>query len=240
MTEPHDDAVYRLEALQRQILAAEATLAALQATIIEARSERGVLAAGTARRENERLRAENLVAVQEVETAQAALEVAVKASQTDALTGLHNRDVLWDRLAHDIAVARRHGTRLVVYFMDVDGFKRVNDQFGHAAGDLLLQRVAHVLVTAVRASDTVCRLGGDEFVVLAAAHAPQDALQVAAKIRQALAEPCQVAGQSMSVTASIGYSVFPDDGESPGLLVQKADEAMYRAKRRAAYPHSAG
>lgn len=231
MTELLDDALCRLNALQWQISSAEATLRALQTAILEARSEQGLLAASTVRLENERLQAENLVAVQEVESAHAALEVAVKAAQTDALTGLHNREVLWDRLAHDIALARRNGMRLAVYFLDVDGFKRVNDKFGHAVGDLLLQRVAQVLISAVRASDTVCRLGGDEFVVLAAANAPEDALQVAGKISQALAEPCELAGEPMCITASIGCSMFPEDGDSPGVLVHKADEAMYRAKR---------
>ncbi|KQV91861.1 GGDEF domain-containing protein [Pelomonas sp. Root1237] len=236
MSSGSDGAQSRLVALERQIAAAEATLLELQAAILEARSERGLSAAHDARLENKRLQAENQLATQEVETAHAALEVAVKASQTDSLTGLKNREVLWDRLSHDIALARRHGERLIIYFLDIDGFKQVNDEFGHAVGDLLLQRAARVLQATVRDSDTVCRMGGDEFVVLVAAARREDATQVADKIARALAEPCMLAGHPMSISASIGYSVFPDDGESPGVLMRKADEAMYRIKRTASHP----
>jgi len=224
----------RLTALQQQITAAQALLEQLQADILEARSDRGVLAAHAAHMENQRLQVENRRATQEIDSAHAALEVAVQASQTDALTGLRNREVLWDRLTHDIALARRHGDRLAVYFLDIDGFKRVNDKFGHAVGDLLLQRVAQVLTATVRKSDTVCRLGGDEFVVLAATGRHEEAAQLAGKIGLALAEPCLLAGHGMCISASIGFSLFPEDGDSPGVLVHKADEAMYRAKRQAA------
>lgn len=227
------DARCRLGALQRQIADAESTLLQLQADILEARSEHGLLAARDARVENERLQVENRLATEEVENAHAALEVAVKASQTDALTGLRNREVLWDRLTHGIALARRQGASLAVYFLDVDDLKKVNDRFGHAIGDLLLQHAAQVLLATVRDSDTVCRMGGDEFVVLAAANRHEDAALVAGKMAQALAEPCMLGGHAMRVSASIGFSVFPDDGDSPGVLVHKADEAMYRAKRQA-------
>lgn len=223
----------RLTALQRQIAVAEATLEKLHVDILEARGDRGVMSVHAMRLENERLHVENLRAAQEVDCAHTALEVAVKACQTDALTGLRNREVLWDRLTHGIALARRRGDRLAVYFLDIDGFKHVNDEFGHAVGDLLLQRVAQVLAATVRDSDTVCRLGGDEFVVLAATGLREEAAQVAGKIGQALAEPCQLAGHGLSISASIGLSVFPEDGDSPGVLVHKADQAMYRAKRQA-------
>ena len=221
----------RLAALRREIAAAQATLLALRVAIGEARSEQGLVEARDARLENERLLVQNRLMTQESETARAALEVAVKAAQTDALTGAQNREVLWDRLGHDLALARRNGGRLAVYFLDVNDFKQVNDEFGHAVGDLLLQYVARVLMTTVRASDTVCRIGGDEFVVLAAAGRREDAEQVAEKIAHALAAPCVLAGHAMTVSASVGFSLFPDDGESPGVLVHKADEAMYRIKR---------
>ncbi len=227
----------RLIALRREIAAAEATLLALHAAIQEARSESGLAAAQSARDENERLLARNHEMTQQAETAHAALEVAVKAAQTDSLTGVCNREVLWDRLAHDLALARRHGSRLAIYFLDVNGFKRVNDELGHAVGDLLLLHVARTLMATVRASDTVCRIGGDEFVILASASRPEDAEQLALKIGQALAAPCTLAGHDMQVSASIGFSLFPDDGESPGVLVHKADEAMYRAKRAHAIGH---
>lgn len=232
-TPPDDDSPdqRRLIALRREIAAAEATLLALQAAIHDARSEQGLVAAQDARVENARLTAQNLLATQAAESAHAALQVAVHAAQTDPLTGLRNRDVLWDRLAHDLALARRNNHLLTIYFLDVNDFKRVNDEFGHAVGDLVLQHVARVLLATVRASDTVCRIGGDEFVVLVATHRREDAEQVAAKIAQALAAPCVLAGHAMTVSASIGFSLFPDDGESPGVLVHKADEAMYRLKR---------
>lgn len=226
----------RLIALRREIAAAEATLLALHVAIQQARSESGLTAAQNAREENERLLARNLVMTRQAEAAHTALEAAVKAAQTDSLTGVCNREVLWDRLAHDLALARRHGSRLAIYFLDVNGFKRVNDELGHAVGDLLLLHVARTLTATVRASDTVCRIGGDEFVILASASRPEDAQQLALKIGEALADPCVLAGHDMRVSASIGFSVFPEDGESPGVLVHKADEAMYRAKRTLAAP----
>jgi diguanylate cyclase (GGDEF)-like protein len=224
-------ATYRLATLRREIAAAEATLRALQAEILQANSDRGRLASHDARAENLRLTAENRLAAQDAVSAHAALQVALAASRTDTLTGLHNRQVLWERLAHDLALARRLGHGLAVYFLDIDGLKDVNDRFGHAAGDLLLQHAAQVLRATVRASDTVCRLGGDEFVIVAAANQRDDAEQIVAKIAQALALTCLIAGHPMSVAASIGYSLFPDDGDAPGVLVHKADEAMYRLKR---------
>ena len=222
---------HRLVVLRREIAAAEMTLMHLQAAILEAHSERGLVAMHDARVENERLQVQNDLMSQQADSAHAALEVAVKAAQTDSLTGVRNREVLWGRLAHDLALARRHGQRFAIYFLDVDHFKHVNDRFGHAVGDLLLQHVARSLAATVRASDTVCRIGGDEFVVLAAVSQREDAEQVVAKMRLALGAPCQLGGHEMTVSASIGFSLFPDDGESPGVLVQKADEAMYRAKR---------
>jgi diguanylate cyclase (GGDEF)-like protein len=225
---------FRLLALRREIAVAETMLRALRAEIREASSELGLAAAHDARAENKRLTAENRLATRDAESAHAALETAIKASQTDALTGVHNREVLWDRLTHDLTLARRLGHGLAVYFLDIDGFKRVNDEFGHAAGDQLLQHTARVLLATVRASDTVCRLGGDEFVILAAASRRDDAEQVAVKIQAALGLPCVIAGHTMSVSASIGYSLFPEDGDSPGVLVHKADEAMYRLKRACA------
>jgi diguanylate cyclase (GGDEF)-like protein len=230
----HADPRDCLATLQQQIGAAEATLLMLKRAILEAQSHSGLLAAHEARTENDRLQRENRLATLEVDSAHAALEVAVKAAQTDALTGLRNREVLWDRLAQGIALARRNSTHLAVYFVDLDGFKQINDKFGHAVGDLLLQQAARVLLATVRDSDTVCRLGGDEFVVLAAAGRAEDVAQVAGKIGQALAEPCELAGHALCASASIGFSVFPADGDSPGVLVHRADEAMYRAKREAA------
>jgi len=234
MTADTDAARRQLQELLHQISAAEFTLQTLRTAILAAHSEQGLAAAVHARLENERLQLENHLATQQVQSAHAALEVAVKASQTDFLTGLCNREVLWDRLTYNLALARRSGQRLVVYFLDIDGFKRVNDKYGHAVGDLLLQCTGAVLQATMRDSDTVCRIGGDEFVVLTLAGRYEDAGEVADKIGRALGQPRVLGGHPMCISASIGFSVFPDDGESPGVLMHKADEAMYRIKRAAA------
>lgn len=233
MSRQHDDGSdgKRLAALRREIAAAEARLLELRAAIQAAQSEVGRGAMHDVLVENERLLAQSRLATQDADDSRVAMEVAVKASQTDALTGLRNRGVLWDLLSHDVALARRQGTMLAVYFLDVDDFKEVNDRFGHATGDLLLQHVANVLLGTVRASDTVCRIGGDEFVVLASPIKRTEVEPVARKLEDALRKPCRLADQVFSVSVSIGYSIFPQDGDAPGDLVHKADEAMYRAKR---------
>lgn len=149
----------------------------------------------------------------------------------DSLTDLPNRTQLSDRLDQAIAVAKRHHEKLAVLFVDLDRFKVVNDTFGHAIGDQLLQSVAQRLRSVIRHSDTVSRLGGDEFVLLLS-EVNQDevtALKVE-KIRQAVAAPYSIAGNDLEIGASIGISVFPDDGEDTHTLIRNADIAMYSAK----------
>ncbi|MBE0548800.1 MAG: diguanylate cyclase [Rubrivivax sp.] len=150
----------------------------------------------------------------------------------DPLTDLPNRSLVQDRMATALARARRDRTGLSLLYLDLDRFKQVNDRFGHAAGDRLLQEVARRLDHCVRESDTVGRMGGDEFVVLLAsivspAHAPQ----VAEKIRRALCQPFDVAGQALSISPSIGIAHYPEHGEDPEQLIRRADEAMYAAKQ---------
>ncbi|MGC4076366.1 MAG: diguanylate cyclase [Rubrivivax sp.] len=153
-------------------------------------------------------------------------------AQHDALTDLPNRSLVRDRVAMALARARRDHTDLALLYLDLDDFKPVNDCFGHAVGDGLLQQVAQRLKHCVRASDTVGRMAGDEFVVLLAQlHAPGDAAAVAEKIRAALCEPFDVAGHVVTVSPSIGLAVYPDDGEQLDTLIDGADEAMYLAKR---------
>lgn len=153
-------------------------------------------------------------------------------AQHDALTDLPNRNLVRDRVAMALARARRDGTGLALMYLDLDDFKPVNDRFGHAVGDGLLQQVAQRLKHCVRASDTVGRMAGDEFVVLLAQlHAPEDAALVAEKIRAALCEPFDVAGNAVLVSPSIGLVGYPKDGEDADPLIDRADEAMYRAKR---------
>jgi diguanylate cyclase (GGDEF)-like protein len=152
-------------------------------------------------------------------------------AQYDVLTDLPNRTLLNDRLTQVITSARRHGTGLAVLFVDLDRFKHVNDSFGHAMGDVLLQSVAHRLLACVRVSDTVSRLGGDEFViVLSELDQVEDAAITANKVLTVLAASHKVAQHDLDVTVSIGVSTFPDDGQDAETLIKNADTAMYHAK----------
>jgi len=147
------------------------------------------------------------------------------------LTGLPNRMLLNDRLTEAIALARRHQKPLAVCFLDVDGFKRINDALGHAAGDQLLRSIASRLSGALRASDTVCRFGGDEFViVLSEIEHADHASAVAAKLRDAAAGPHRIDGRDVAVTVSVGAAIFPDHGRDADTLIAHADAAMYEAK----------
>ncbi|MDY0069478.1 MAG: diguanylate cyclase [Porticoccaceae bacterium] len=149
----------------------------------------------------------------------------------DPLTRLPNRALFHDRLQSALARARREGQTLALLFIDLDNFKTVNDNLGHAAGDQLLQQAARRLEQCVRASDTVARFGGDEFVVLLDRARAQDGAALAAKIHGALVRPFELAGEVAQVTPSIGIAVFPDHGEDESALLDHADSAMYRAKR---------
>lgn len=149
----------------------------------------------------------------------------------DALTGLLNRRLLEDRLEQALTLARRNDALVSVMLIDLDGFKAVNDQFGHLMGDYVLRTVAKRLRDCVRESDTVARLGGDEFVVvLAGQRLPEDASLVAEKILAALTEPVAAGGRRFEVGASIGISIYPRDGTTPEALLKHADAAMYRVK----------
>jgi diguanylate cyclase (GGDEF)-like protein/PAS domain S-box-containing protein len=149
----------------------------------------------------------------------------------DSLTDLPNRPLLHDRLAQALALARRHQQRVALLFLDLDHFKRVNDSFGHAVGDRLLQSVAERLLACVRSSDTVSRQGGDEFVILLSEVAcPADVAVRAEKILLALRMPHRIDQQDLCLTASIGIVTYPDDGMEAETLLKHADLAMYRAK----------
>ena len=149
----------------------------------------------------------------------------------DPLTGLINRTLFADRLENAVAGARRDGSVVALMFLDVDGFKEVNDRHGHHVGDALLRQVAERLVGTVRESDTVARLGGDEFtVILEGGRRVEDAGQVATNVLKALAEPYRVGRVDISVTSSIGIAAFPLDGETAAELLKGADIAMYSAK----------
>jgi len=154
----------------------------------------------------------------------------------DPLTGLSNRALFKDRLEHGLAQAMRHDWSLAVMFVDLDGFKGVNDTYGHDVGDRILQEVARRLTQNTRDDDTVSRLGGDEFLyLLMEAGAKQDIFHIAQKIIRAIQMPIEVSGGecpvSLSIGASIGISIFPQDGSNADTLVRNADQAMYEAKR---------
>jgi diguanylate cyclase (GGDEF)-like protein/PAS domain S-box-containing protein len=161
----------------------------------------------------------------------AARAMTLRIAQHDFLTDLPNRMLLNDRLTQAIALARRRGNHLAVLFVDLDRFKLVNDSLGHAIGDQLLRSVAERLVTCMRSADTVSRQGGDEFVVLLShiEHA-EDAAASARKVLTALSEPQGIAREALQITASIGVSIYPDDGHDGEALIRRADAAMYRAK----------
>jgi diguanylate cyclase (GGDEF)-like protein/PAS domain S-box-containing protein len=159
-----------------------------------------------------------------------ALQVAHSARH-DFLTGLPNRMLLHDRVDQAIALARRHARQLAVLFLDLDGFKYINDSLGHPTGDKLLQSIAKRLVDCVRGSDTVSRQGGDEFVVLLSEmQQSNDAAVAARRILQAVAEAHSIDQHDLHVTTSIGVSVYPSDGLDAETLIKNADTAMYQAK----------
>lgn len=150
----------------------------------------------------------------------------------DVLTELPNRILFQDRVQQEITHAKRGKTQFAVLFIDLDGFKAVNDTRGHAAGDKLLRIVASRLRTCVREGDTVARLGGDEFTVLLREAAAGDGLKrVLLKLTQAVAQPCDLGEFDASVTASIGVSLYPADAKEVEKLLIHADEAMYLAKQ---------
>jgi diguanylate cyclase (GGDEF)-like protein/PAS domain S-box-containing protein len=170
-------------------------------------------------------------AIRDVSVVRAMSLQMVYAAQHDSLTDLPNRMLLNDRLSQAIALASRYKRNVAVLFLDVDGFKHINDSLGHSIGDQLLQSIAKRLAGCIRGSDTVSRQGGDEFVVLLSeVEQADDVATTARRMLQAVAETQSVGQHELHVTASIGVSVFPDDGLDPETLVKNADTAMYQAK----------
>jgi diguanylate cyclase (GGDEF)-like protein len=165
-------------------------------------------------------------------TAARAMSVQMTHSaQHDVVTNLPNRLLLNDRIAQSIASGRRWNRPLAVIFLDLDRFKYINDSLGHAMGDKLLQSVSKRLLASVRASDTVSRQGGDEFVILLSEITyPEDAATSAKKILLSLSAPHSIGGHDLQINASIGVSVYPEDGENAETLIKNADMAMYHAK----------
>lgn len=154
-------------------------------------------------------------------------------AQHDFLTGLPNRILFHDRLNQSLALARREKSKIAVLFLDLDGFKKVNDQYGHAVGDKLLQGVGLRIRQSLRESDTLCRLGGDEFVILLhKISSVEDAKRAGDRVLESFKSDVLVDGRPLSVSCSIGVAVFPDDTDSAEALIVCADAAMYSAKMR--------
>ena len=166
------------------------------------------------------------------ETAVSELFGVVSSSQRDALTNTPNRALVLARMEQAIGVAQRCGTRFAVLFIDLNNFKEINDSYGHMIGDEVLRFVARQLEAAARDTDTVSRFGGDEFLVLLTEISQaSDAAPVAAKMLAAIRAPNHIKADTLDLSASIGISVYPDDGLDTVTLIRLADEAMYRAKR---------
>ncbi|MBJ6750845.1 putative bifunctional diguanylate cyclase/phosphodiesterase [Geomonas anaerohicana] len=149
----------------------------------------------------------------------------------DSLTGLLNRRMLLDRMEHTLGIAQREGLKMATLFFDLNGFKPINDTMGHEAGDQILIEVGRRLKSAVRKKDTLARLGGDEFVVVATLDTEDNASCIAQNLLRKLAPVYEVGGREVFVGASIGISIYPDDGATPETLLKNADIAMYNAKK---------
>ncbi|MDF1524188.1 MAG: GGDEF domain-containing protein, partial [Trueperaceae bacterium] len=157
-----------------------------------------------------------------------------RLASLDPLTQLPNRRTFRARLDQALAGARRHGREAGVVFVDLDGFKAVNDELGHDAGDDLLVEVAHRLRAVVRAEDTVARLGGDEFAVVVDELASPAALaRLETKLHDAIAQPLVLRGRAVSIASSVGSAAYPRDGRTAADLVRHADTEMYDVKRKA-------
>ena len=160
-------------------------------------------------------------------------EMVGLANQRDPLTDMPNRALMMDRLESSIALSRRNETRIAVIFLDLDNFKPINDSMGHAAGDTVLKLAARRIESAVRDSDAVSRHGGDEFLVLLnELHHASDAALIAKKMLLNLTMPCLVNQKKVQIAASIGIAICPDHSQDAVALIDMADAAMYRSKRR--------
>jgi diguanylate cyclase (GGDEF)-like protein len=149
----------------------------------------------------------------------------------DELTALPNRRLFFKNSIIALADAKRNKRNLALLFVDLDGFKLVNDKLGHNAGDKVLKKVALRIQSRLRVSDTIARIGGDEFIILIAQHEGSNAAKrVSDAIIKEMQKPLQIEGSYIAVGASIGISYYPDDGTTINSLLRKADTAMYVAK----------
>ena len=170
-------------------------------------------------------------AIRDITARKRAEALIIHSAEHDFLTGLPNRMLLNDRVNQAILLALRHRRRVAVLFLDLDGFKHINDSLGHSTGDKLLQSVGKRLVDCIRGSDTVSRQGGDEFVVLLSEEEnSEDASVIARRMLRAVAEAHFIDEHDLHITCSVGISLYPDDGVNAETLIKNADTAMYQAK----------
>jgi diguanylate cyclase (GGDEF)-like protein len=214
-------------AVERKVFQCAEDLAALNAAISD-----GVVDRKALELELSVSRADLSESEAELSHSQAAEQTARHLAYHDAVTGLPNRILFNDRLTHALAQAERHGWRAVIMFIDLDKFKRINDSYGHDIGDEVLHTIGQRLQASVRAGDTVSRRGGDEFLYLML-EAKDDVTieKLALKIRETIAEPFEVENISLTLKASIGIAIYPEDALSAEELLKNADMAMYRAKQ---------
>ncbi|HMG88090.1 MAG TPA: diguanylate cyclase [Terracidiphilus sp.] len=173
-----------------------------------------------------------VIVFRDVSATRALEKELTNSAHHDFLTGLPNRMLLNDRIGQAIALAHRQGVHAAVLFLDLDGFKQVNDSLGHPIGDKLLQSVANRMLECVRSPDTVVRQGGDEFIVLLQElKHPQDAVFTVARLLKTVASMHSVDSHEICITASIGVSIYPSDGQDGETLIRNADIAMYYAKK---------
>lgn len=226
------EAALELAAVRRQTHVAREMLTRLRQTIVDAMNAADSHAAPPLRAVNEQLVCAALQAQADADDCNRSLGAISRAAEHDALTELPNRVLFRDRLEQAIAQAHRHGTRLAVLFVDLNQFKQINDTLGHSIGDQVLQRTAHSLAACIRDSDTVSRHGGDEFLVLLTdVKLAVDAVTIADNIAAALGAPSRIGHNVLRLSASIGISLYPDDGDQADVLIDRADAAMYLAKR---------
>ena len=227
------EAEQALAAIHAQVDAARAELRVLRRELAQVRLALAVSREAHLVEANEHLVLAALQAIEMADTVRGDLDAMTHASQTDSLTGLPNRGLMLDRLETALAMASRRGTQLAVLFVDLDGFKHVNDSFGHARGDAVLRSVARCMSACLRQSDTVSRHGGDEFLLLLTevASAP-DAAAVAAMLLLELGQPGRFIDASIRLGASVGIALYPADGTRAETLIAHADAAMYQAKKR--------
>lgn len=170
--------------------------------------------------------------LQDVTTRHQAEERVRFAAEHDTLTGLANRSLLMEQLECQLSLAKRHHHLLALLFIDLDGFKPINDQFGHQVGDHVLQVIAERFGKELRREDLLCRVGGDEFVVLVPhAGSMDDLMTLATKLVTTSRMPIRTSEHTVSLSASVGIAVYPDHGDHSDQLIAAADQAMYAAKR---------